>query len=156
MRRNINSMRMKQMASQRNSRASSAASTPRPQVVTPIDKPANPVTPIDKPIEKPDNPIIKPIDKPVDRSPSMKADIPVKSLKLPLHTLPTTADDADDADGGADGEKNKTVTPGKTPKNNSILKFENSNIIRYDYDIMELLNTLEKQVDDISTSLNVK
>jgi hypothetical protein len=132
MRRNINSMRMKQMASQRNSRASSAASTPRPQVD-------------------------KPIDKPVDRSPSMKADIPVKSLKLPLHTLPTTADDdADDADDGADGEKNKTVTPGKTPKNKSILKFENSNIIRYDYDIMELLNTLEKQVDDISTSLNVE
>jgi hypothetical protein len=132
MRRNINSMRMKQMASQRNSRASSAASTPRPQV------------------DKPETPLDKPIDKPVDRSSSMKDDIPVKSLKLPLQTLPTTAD------GGADGEKNKTVTPGNTPKNKSILKFENSNIIRYDYDIMELLNTLEKQVDDISTSLNVK
>jgi hypothetical protein len=149
---------MKQMASQRNSRASSAASTPRPQVDkpnTPLDKPAKPVTLIDKPI----TPIVKPIDKPVDRSSSMKDDIPVKSLKLPLHTLPTTADDADDADGadgGADGEKNKTVTPGNTPKNKSILKFENSNIIRYDYDIMELLNTLEKQVDDISTSLNVE
>ena len=135
MRRNINSMRMKQMASQRNSRASSAASTPRPQV------------------DKPDTPLDKHLDKPVDQSSSMKHDIPVKSLKLPLQTLPTTADEADD---GADVEKNKTVTPGKTPKNKSILKFENSNIIRYDYDIMELLNTLEKQVDDISTSLNVK
>ena len=152
-------MRMKQMASQRNSRASSAASTPRPQnnhpVTEPVDKPvAKPLAkPVDKPVAKPvDKHVAKPVDKPVDRLSSMKDDIPVKSLKLPLQTLPTTADDVDDAD----GEKNKTVTPGKTPKNKSILKFENSNIIRYDYDIMELLNTLEKQVDDISTSLNVK